>query len=122
MKTAIKVALILIAFAAAAFAPDTKAEVRDWDSPDLAKHFKYSTVFGVVGVMAVQDPLYAFGGCVAIGATKELLDELQDGNKADWQDMTANAVGCATGVLLADQFLKVVASDEYIGIQFDFPF
>nr|WP_298414749.1 hypothetical protein [uncultured Halomonas sp.] len=65
---------------------------------DEKKHLAASTAISATFTAATDRPWISFGGCLAVGAAKELYDDRQDDNHFDWQDMQYNALGCAIGI------------------------
>jgi hypothetical protein len=76
----------------------------------LKAHFGYSTVMGAIGAtVAPEHKWWILGGCITIGAAKELRD--RNKGQPGYQrglfsrnDMKANALGCLTGVVLTLEF------------------
>ncbi len=79
-----------------------------WFGRDKALHFTATTVIsgGGYGLTALATDkrwlrlAVGFGSAVAVGATKEGVDALGRGDPS-WRDMTWNAIGAATGTLIA---------------------
>ncbi|MGC3873573.1 hypothetical protein ACPF7Z_09920 [Halomonas sp. GXIMD04776] len=65
---------------------------------DEKKHFAASTAISATLTAATDKPWVSFGGCIAVGAAKELYDDRQSDNHFDWQDMKYNTLGCAIGI------------------------
>ena len=79
-----------------------------WFAPDKALHFTATTLISGTGyglsALATDKrwlrAVIGFGSAVAIGAAKETRDALGYGDPS-WKDMTWNAIGAATGMLIA---------------------
>lgn len=70
-----------------------------WNTNDKRMHLVGSTVLGLAASAQTDSNTKAFGGCMAIGAGKELVSWAADrNNRPSAKDMLANALGCGIGL------------------------
>ena len=84
---------------------------------DKKKHFAASAGISATLQATTDRPWASFGGCMAVGAAKELYDDSQSGNHFDWQDMQFNALGCAIGISIGEGAQRLFTDGRSLGFR-----
>lgn len=94
-------------------------------APDKVLHAKVS--FAMASTAYVINEHYGrshvetFLECVGVGVLKEAYDEYSYGG-FDSKDLAADALGCASGVLLMDTGFKLYSGSSEVGINYSLDF
>lgn len=91
----VAIKLILLGFVISLLSEKAFAHIEE----DKKLHLGLSAALGFGTHMVTQDWVTSFGLCIAVGAAKELYDEIDYGH-ASGADFAYDVVGCAAGVSL----------------------
>ena len=84
----------------------------DLGQSDKQKHIAVSTAISSTIKSYTGNNSYAFVGCLATGAMKEVYDSTQDNNRFDEEDMLANLIGCGVGLPIGTLGNKVLFNGQ----------